>query len=132
MIYKFHFKYWKISRMCWEYMGNDELLNITDIYNDFGNPKNLSPRRFLKTRVYKDLLSEKILEANYEIEKVIKYCGKDIYADAMVAMLYLMHLNEVYVRNKSIDNISVIGLKSMLKDNMIENEEMEYIDGLPF
>lgn len=70
-----------------------EMINITEVYEDYGKPKFLSPRKLLRYRPLRMLAEFLIKNNNYEIEKVIIYKGKDVYVCYDLAMSYLTNLD---------------------------------------
>ena len=72
---------------------NNELINLTEIYEDHGCPKYKSPRRRLHYPRGKQLIQYEIERNNNEIEKVIKYDGKTIYGNYSLAITYLREID---------------------------------------
>jgi hypothetical protein len=70
-----------------------ELINLYEVYEDYGQPKFRSPRKLLRTRPLRNLAKYLIEKNDYKVEKVIKYSGKDIYVCYDLAMSYLMNLD---------------------------------------
>jgi hypothetical protein len=76
-----------------ETQDKGELISLYEVYRDYGKPKFLSPRRLLRHRQLRNLAKYLIEKNDYNIEKVIKYSGKDVYACYDLAMSYLMNLD---------------------------------------
>jgi hypothetical protein len=70
-----------------------QLINITDVYEDYGKPSFKSPRRILNQSYFKSKLECLVIEKEYEIEKVIKYSGKDVFVSYEVAYAYLIEID---------------------------------------
>ncbi len=88
-----------------KFIGTDDerqLINITEVYTDYGEPKNKSPRQCLHRDPLRSLLGSLIKANNYEIEKVIVYKGKNVYVCFDLAFDYLRCLDKessIYVDN---------------------------------
>jgi hypothetical protein len=76
-----------------ESQDKGELISLYEVYVDYGKPKFLSPRRLLRHRQLRNLAKYLIEKNDYNIERVIKYSGKDVYACSDLAMSYLMNLD---------------------------------------
>jgi hypothetical protein len=76
-----------------ESQDKGELISLYEVYVDYGEPKFLSPRRLLRYRQLRNLAKYLIEKNDYNIEKVIKYSGKDVYVCCDLAMSYLMSLD---------------------------------------
>ena len=72
---------------------NNELINLTEIYEDHGCPKYQSPKRRMHYPRGKQLIQHEIERNNNEIEKVIKYDGKTIYGNYNLALAYLREID---------------------------------------
>lgn len=135
MDYKFQLKYALNALLCLVCLELGELINITKIYNDFGRPKNLSPQKLLNSRSYMVLVGDQILKSNNEKEKVIKYQGKDIYVDGVIALTYLKDLDNYFSLNQSSNNSTDEGYKGLPPENQMTGSDkdsmMDYMD-LPF
>jgi hypothetical protein len=70
-----------------------ELISLYEVYVDYGEPKFRSPRRLLRYRQLRNLAKYLIEKNDYNIEKVVKYSGKEIYVCYDLAMSYLMNLD---------------------------------------
>lgn len=70
-----------------------QLINITEVYENYGRPQFYSPRRRLRARSLRMLTELLITRNNYEIEKVIRYEGKDVYVCFDLAFDYLRELD---------------------------------------
>jgi hypothetical protein len=75
------------------YEQKGQLINLTDVYKEYGEPEFHSPRRRLRARPLRMLTEFLIKKNNYEIEKVIRYDGKDVYACFDLAFDYLRELD---------------------------------------
>jgi hypothetical protein len=84
-------QYLKNIQMIFECRG--KLVSLTEIYNDYGRPKNLSPKRIIRMREYKELIDYQIKKTGYSIDKVIKYTQDDILVDRRIAIRYLENID---------------------------------------
>jgi hypothetical protein len=66
-----------------------KLINITKVYEDYCKPSNKSPRQVLNQKYFKLKLECLVMEKEYEIEKIIKYSGKDVFVTYEIAYSYL-------------------------------------------
>jgi hypothetical protein len=72
---------------------NNELINLTDIYEDYGHPKYLSPKRILHSRTGKQLIKFEIDKNDMQIEKVIRYQGQTVFGNYNLAIHYLQSID---------------------------------------
>ena len=70
-----------------------QLINITEVYENYGRPQFYSPRRRLRARSLRMLTELLIRRNNYQIERVIRYEGKDVYVCFDLAFDYLRELD---------------------------------------
>lgn len=70
-----------------------ELINLTDIYGDYGRPKCLSPKRILHSRIGKQLIQSEIDKNELQIEKVIRYQGQTVFGNYSLAIHYLQSID---------------------------------------
>ncbi len=74
---------------------NGELIDLTEVYEDYGRPSYRSPRRILHYPRGKQLIELEIKNNDMQIEKVIKYSGKRIYGNFKIAMAYFIRIDTV-------------------------------------
>jgi hypothetical protein len=70
-----------------------QMINIAEVYENYGRPRFYSPRRRLKARMLRMLTELLIKRHNYEIEKVIRFEGKNVYVCFELAFDYLRELD---------------------------------------
>ena len=86
----------KFFRYLEEFMEKDkksELINLTEIYQDYNSPKFKSPRRILHYPRGKELIKYEIERNEMCVENVIKYDGNTIYGNSTLAMNYLKSID---------------------------------------
>ena len=72
---------------------NNELINLTEIYENHGRPRYKSPRRILHYPRGKAMIQYEIERNNNEIEKVIRYDGDTVYGNYHLAITYLREID---------------------------------------
>jgi hypothetical protein len=70
-----------------------KLNSLLDIYNDYGRPKYMSPRRVTGYKTFRDLIEYVIRKANNDVDRVIKYDDRDILVNCDLAIAYLNRLD---------------------------------------
>ena len=72
---------------------DNELINLTELYEDFGRPKYLSPKRILHSRTGKQMIQLEIDNNDMQIENVIRYQGQNVYGNYYLAIHYLISID---------------------------------------
>lgn len=73
--------------------NKSELINLYQIYEDYGCPRYSSPKRILSYRTGKELIQYEIENNDMQIEKVIKFNGKTVYGNYSLALHYLRSID---------------------------------------
>ena len=104
-------KFFKHIDICLKQEGKGELINLTEIYKDYGSPAYHSPKRILHYPRGKQMIEHEIRQNDMEIEKVIRYEGEKVFGNYQLALDYLgaidaynkyMIIKMVYVQNPNI------------------------------
>lgn len=73
--------------------ANNELINLSEIYEDYGCPRYSSPKRIIGYRTGKELIQYEIEHNDMQVEKVIKYIGEKVYGNYKLALHYLKSID---------------------------------------
>jgi hypothetical protein len=95
MEYKLSEQYKKHLLMIAECHLKRQLISLMEIYIDYGRPKNMSPKRVLRKRTYRELIKDEIIKSGYMVEKVIRYTKDDIMVNRQIAKVFLNSIDEV-------------------------------------
>ena len=92
-------KYLSNLLMILKSQNEGKLVNLTLIYDSYGRPKNMSPRRVIRNKSCNELIRDEIMNAGYCVEEVIRFVDNHILANSIVALIYLKSIDEKsYVR----------------------------------
>ena len=86
----------KFFRYLNEFMEKDsksELINLTQIYKDYGSPSCKSPRRILHYPRGKAQIQFEIERNAMQVENVIRYDCNDVYGNYYLALNYLKSID---------------------------------------
>ena len=75
---------------------NQELINLTEIYNEQGNPPYASPKRILHSSRGKKIIELEIKRNDMKVEKVIRYDNNEVFANFNLAVKYLREIDGSY------------------------------------
>jgi len=95
MEYKLSEQYKKHLLMIAECHLKRQLISLMEIYNDYGRPKNMSPKRVLRKRTCRELIKNEIIKSGYMVEKVIRYTEDDIMVNRQIAKAFLNSIDEL-------------------------------------
>ena len=86
-------KFFKYLEEFIEKEEKSELINLTQIFQDYGSPSYNSPKRILHTPRGKALIQYEIERNDMRIEKVIRYNGLTVFGNYNLAMHYLQSID---------------------------------------
>ena len=86
-------KFFKYLEEFIEKEEKSELINLSDIYEDYGHPKYDSPKRILHSKRGKEMIRYEIERHDMQIEKVIRYDGQTVFGNYNLALHYLKSID---------------------------------------
>lgn len=78
------------------------LINLTQIYLLYGKPFNLSPRRQLNQKNFKNLIEDEITKKSFMVESVIQFFSCGIHVNEPVAKFYLQKIDPLNFKSYQI------------------------------
>ena len=106
-------KFFRHIDNCMKQDKKGELVNLTEIYEDYGSTPYNSPKRVLHYPRGKELIAHEIRQNNMKVEKVIRYEGGKLYGNYQLALEYLSAIDDY---NKDM----IIGMVYMQNPNILE------------
>lgn len=100
-----------------------ELISLWDVYEDYGNPANKTPREVLNYSLMRAWVEEFIVHEKMEIEEVIQYHGRDIHVNFILAIRYIGYLDYKNYHNTEI-------WRGVMGADIIEPIIQNYVNGI--
>ena len=82
-------KFFKHMKNLLEKQEQGILIDLTEIYEDYGCPPYMSPKREFHYPRGKQIIEYEIQENHMQVERVIRYDGKKVYGNYALALMYL-------------------------------------------